>query len=239
MLPSWVAEVIAAGTEDGPALEQAVLELQNSPLVKKVEKIADGSGIYATLWCLAEHKRRGSEQRQFSSTRKTFAACARRLLQLVNERHGAHLAAAEAARAAAALEEAAAAGPSVRAPTAFAAMAAAAHVEPAAAKAKAAETLAAEARAVQRTLEEQLEAAGRAVEAAEAEARRLEAEVRFLNFKPPPARSPAPLPLFSPGLRMLTRTCLEFIEPHAKISPQSAELSANAIEIAIEIAIGS
>ena len=70
MLPAWVADVIAAGTEDGPALEQAVLELQNSPLVKKVEKLADGSGIYATLWCIAEHRRRPSEQRQFSAARE-------------------------------------------------------------------------------------------------------------------------------------------------------------------------
>ena len=52
------------------------------------------------------------------------------------------------------------------------------HVQAAAGKAAAAEQLAAEARGVQRTLEKQLEAANKAVEAAEAEAQRLEEEVR-------------------------------------------------------------
>ena len=33
MLPSWVADVIASGTEDGPQLERAVPALQLSPLI--------------------------------------------------------------------------------------------------------------------------------------------------------------------------------------------------------------
>ena len=49
--------------------------------------------------------------RQCTSTR-TVLQCAQELLELVNTKHGAHLAAAEADRAAAAAEEAANAGPS-------------------------------------------------------------------------------------------------------------------------------
>ena len=177
MLPSWVADVIETGNENGPELEEAVLALQNSPLVKDVKKIADGSGIYATLWCVAEHKSRKSEQRQFTRDRTTFAACAKSLLELVNRNHSSHLAAAEAARAEAAAEEAAAAGPSAPT-TAFAAMAAAQHVQPAADAAAAAEKLADEAKAVVKSLEKQLEAANKALQAAENEAQRLEAEVR-------------------------------------------------------------
>lgn len=171
MLPAWVGDVVASATENGSELESAVAALQASPLVKSVEKLADGSGVYATLWCIAEHKRRGSEQRQFTKTRTTFAACASSLLALINEKHGAHLAAAEAAKAAAAAD-AAAAGPSAPT-TAFEAMAAAQLVQPAAEQAAAAEAAAAKAKAEQRRLEALLDAAGKAVEAAEDEATRL------------------------------------------------------------------
>ena len=171
MLPAWVGDVVASAIENGPELESAVAALQVSPLVKSVEKLADGSGVHATLWCIAEHKRRGSEQRQFTKDRTTLAACARSLLVLINEKHGAHLAAAEAAKAEAAAD-AAAAGPSAPT-TAFEAMAAARHVQPAAEQAAAAEAAAAEAKAEQRRLEALLDAAGKAVEAAEDEATRL------------------------------------------------------------------
>ena len=149
VLPAWVEEVVASKSEDGPELEAAVLALQNSPLVKAVEKIKNNSGIYATLWCVAAHSKRNSEQRQLTQERTTFAACARSLLDLVNTKHSGHLEVALAARIAAAAKQESAAGPS--APTsAFAAMAATAHVQPAADKAAAAERLAAEARAKQR-----------------------------------------------------------------------------------------
>jgi hypothetical protein len=174
---AWIADVIAAGSEDGPELERAVLALKASPLVDGVERLRDGSGLYATLWCRSSHPRRNSEQRQFTQVRTTLAQCATSLLELINKNHGAHLETAEAARAAAAVEAAAAAGPS--APTdAFAAMAAARHVQPAQEAANLADQRAAEARVAQKALEAQLEAANKAVEAAESEAQRLEEEVR-------------------------------------------------------------
>ena len=183
MLPAWVGNIVSSGSEDGPELESAVAALQASPLVKSVEKLADNSGIYATLWCIAEHKQRKSEQRQFTSTRKTFAECARSLLELIETKHSVHLEAAQAARAAAAREEEAAAdGPSAPPRTAFAVLVAAQHVHSAAAKAAAAERLAAEALAAQKMLETQLEAANAALVAAEVEALRLEEEVRVINM---------------------------------------------------------
>ena len=177
-MPRWVAEVVAQGTEDGPELEAAVSALLQSPLVKAVERLADGSGVYATLWCVDLHKRRKSEQRQLTRDRTSLSSCARSLLELVNEKHGDHLAAAEAARSAAATSEAAAAGPSAP-KTAFEKMAAAAKVAPAAERAAVAEEAAAAQRARQQALEERLAAVNAEVEAAEAEARRLEEEVRF------------------------------------------------------------
>ena len=102
----------------------ALAALQASPLVHAVRPITGArGGWYATLWCQCEHPGRKSEQVQFSLTRTTDAACLETLLETIERKHAAHLAAA--VRAAAAAEAAAAAGSS--APTsAFAAMAAAA-----------------------------------------------------------------------------------------------------------------
>ena len=51
MLPSWVSDVIAAGSEDATKLEMAYNELASSPLVKYVKPLGGRKGIYATLWC--------------------------------------------------------------------------------------------------------------------------------------------------------------------------------------------
>ena len=158
--------------------EAAIQALEASPLVKSVGKLRGArAGVYARLWCTCEHPQRDSEQLNITKTRQSIQACATELLALVNERHGAHAAAAEAACTAAAAEAAATAGQSAP-PTAFAAMAAAHRVRPAAEKAKTAEKLASEARMAARAAEAQLEAANEAVQAAEAEARRLEEEER-------------------------------------------------------------
>lgn len=157
--------------------EAAKAALLASPLVKDIGDLRGARpGVYARLWCSCEHPRRDSEQLCFSATRKDRAACATELLELVTRKHADHIAAAEAARAAAAAEASAAAGPSAPT-TAFAAMAAAQQVQPAAERAAAAEKLAAEARGSQRAAEARLADANKAVEMAEAEARRLEEEV--------------------------------------------------------------
>eukprot|EP00966_Prymnesium_polylepis_P333829 7389243-Prymnesium_polylepis.1 len=146
-----------------PELEAALALLRASPLVKDIG-FNNGAkqGVYARLWCArAEHPKRDSEQ--VNLTRE--------------QRHGDHLAAAEAECAAAAAE-AAAAGPSAPA-NAFAAMQAALHVSPAQERAALAEQRSAEARTARKAAEDALEAANKAVEVAEAEAHRLDEEVRF------------------------------------------------------------
>uniref|UniRef100_A0A7S2BG34 Uncharacterized protein n=1 Tax=Haptolina brevifila TaxID=156173 RepID=A0A7S2BG34_9EUKA len=166
---------------DVGSVERAIKSLEALPVVKFLFPIRGARpGVQAQLWCVAAHgdRREAKEQAQTTRDRKMIG-CLEHVHSLVVSKHTNQtcIAAAEAAIAAAASEEAAAAGPS--APTnAFAAMAAAAHVGPAAEKAAAAEGLASEARAKQRAAEVNLEAANKVVEAAEAEARRLEEEVR-------------------------------------------------------------
>ena len=169
--------------EEDVELVAALDALRESPLVRDVKPLYKGSrskgivnGYYATLWCSGQHPDRKSEQRQTTSTRDLLG-CVTDLLEFINKNHGGHLEAAEAARAAAVVEAAAVAGPSAPT-TAFAVMAAAARVQPAQEKAHAAELLAAEARGMLHGLELQLESANKAVEVAEAEASRLECEVR-------------------------------------------------------------
>ena len=114
-------------TDTELGLEAAMTALRSSPLVKSVGfNDSAKKGVYARLWCARrEHPKRDSEQLNITRERKSLTACAVELLELINKKHGAHLAAAEAERAAAAAEEATAAGPSAPT-TAFAAMAAAA-----------------------------------------------------------------------------------------------------------------
>ena len=100
MLPSWVSDVIAAGSEDATELEVAYNELASSPLVKYVKPLGGRRGIYAALWCTSLHDRHFSEQSQFSQTRDSYAKCCLDLLDLINRKHGSHLEAAEAAKAA-------------------------------------------------------------------------------------------------------------------------------------------
>ena len=154
--------------------EAAKAALRASPLVKDIGDIPGArKGVYARLWCVSCHPKRDSEQLNITKARSDRAACARDLLVLINEKHSNSqcVEAAETARAAAAAE----AGPS--APTdAFQAMQAARLVVPAVAKAEAAERLVAEALQARASLEAQLATANAALEAKQAELRRLEEE---------------------------------------------------------------
>lgn len=157
-----------------PEEEAALAALRASPLVRDIGPIGGSRpGLYARLWCArAEHPSRDSEQVKFSAARTTMTQCARDLLALVHERHGGHMAAANAERLA---HAEAADGPS--APTdAFATMAAAQQVQPAMEAAKEAERSADQARRAKRDAEKALEQAAKAAEEAENEARRLEDE---------------------------------------------------------------
>ena len=159
---------------DGLAEERAALAaLVASPLVKDVKQLNDGSGFYATLWRRSEHMSRKSEQRQYSRTRTKPAQCYRDLLELIEAKHGDHLAAAETARALAAAEAAAAACLSAPTTNAFAALGAAMHVQPAAEAAITAEKAAALARRTKQVAMQALAAASAAADAAEAEASQL------------------------------------------------------------------
>ena len=106
--------------------------LRASPLFKEIGfNTGSKQGVYARLWCAREcHPTRYSEQLNFTRTRTTRAECAEELLELINSKHGDHLAAAERERTRSEAESAAAAGPSAAA-NAFAAMGAAQLVRPA------------------------------------------------------------------------------------------------------------
>ena len=92
----------------------ALAALRASPLVKEVGlNTGARQGVYATLRCAREcHPKRWSEQMNMTKARTTLAECAEELLDLVNQRHGDHLEAAERERSKCAAEAAAAAGPS-------------------------------------------------------------------------------------------------------------------------------
>ena len=92
----------------------ALAALRASPLVKEVGlNTGARQGVYATLRCAREcHPKRWSEQLNMTKARTTLAECAEELLDLVNQRHGDHLEAAERERSKCAAEAAAAAGPS-------------------------------------------------------------------------------------------------------------------------------
>ena len=61
MLPEWIADFIAEGTEDAAELEKAALALMACPLVKSIEPLSDG--LYATL-CSSYTRRRSSYTRR-------------------------------------------------------------------------------------------------------------------------------------------------------------------------------
>ena len=125
--------------------EEALAALRASPLVKEVGLITRGRpGVYARLWCAREcHPKRDSEQLNMTKTRTTLAECAEELLDLINQKHGDHLEAAERERSKCEAEAAAAAGPSAPL-NAWEAMRAAQRVQPAADLAAAAERAAAD-----------------------------------------------------------------------------------------------
>jgi hypothetical protein len=161
-LPSREAEAFAA--------------LRASPLVKEVGLIDAGGrqGVYARLWCAREcHPQRYSEQLKTTKARTSLAECAEELLDLVNQKHGDHLEAAERERSKCEAEAAAAAGPSAPS-NAWEAMHAAQRVQPAADLAVDAERAAAEAHRAEKAAAQQLEAAAKAAEAARQEADRLQ-----------------------------------------------------------------
>lgn len=162
--------------EELPSREAVALAaLRASPLVKEVGlNTGARQGVYATLRCAREcHPKRWSEQLNMTKARTTLAECAEELLDLVNQRHGDHLEAAERERSKREAEAAAAAGPS--APTnAWQAMHAAQRVQPAAELAAAAERATAEANRAEKAAAQQLEAAAKAAEAARQEADRLQ-----------------------------------------------------------------
>ena len=100
--------------EELPSREpEAIAALRASPLVKEVGfNTGAKQGVYARLWCAREcHPQRYSEQLNITKARTTLAECAEALLDLVNEKHGTHLEAAERERSKCEAEAAAAAGP--------------------------------------------------------------------------------------------------------------------------------
>ena len=131
-----------------PREAEALAALRASPLVKEVGLIDTGGrqGVYARLWCAREcHPHRYSEQLKTTKARTSLAECAEELLDLINQKHGDHLEAAERERSKCEAEAAAAAGPSAPL-NAWEArpMRAAQRVQPAADLAAAAERAAAE-----------------------------------------------------------------------------------------------
>ena len=162
--------------EELPSREpEAIAALRASPLVKEVGfNTGAKQGVYARLWCAREcHPQRYSEQLNITKARTTLAECAEALLDLVNEKHGTHLEAAERERSKCEAEAAAAAGPS--APTnAWEAMRAAQRVQPTADLAAAAERAAVDAHRAEKAAAQQLEAAAKAAEAARQEANRMQ-----------------------------------------------------------------
>ena len=143
-------------------LEVALAELRASPLVKEISFNSTPEQSRACMLGCGVHaestRQRYSEQLNITRERTSLAQCAIDLLKLINERHGGHLASAEAERA----EAAAAAGPSTLT-DAFAAMPAARSVKPAQERAALAEQRATEARAAQMAAEDALEAANKAL----------------------------------------------------------------------------
>ena len=161
--------------EELPSREgEALAALRASPLVRQIGfNTGSKQGVYARLWCTREcHPTRDSEQLNFTRTRTTRAECAEELLELINSKHGDHLAAAERERTRSEAEAAAAAGPSAPA-NAFAAMGAAQLVRPAMDLAAAAEQAATDARQAEKAAAQQLEIAAKAAEVARQEANRL------------------------------------------------------------------
>ena len=92
----------AVELEPDRELEAALHQLRASPLVKDIGfNSGTKQGVYARLWCArGVHPRRDSEQVNLSRERTSLAQCASDLLKLIDERHGDHLAAAEANKAA-------------------------------------------------------------------------------------------------------------------------------------------
>ena len=100
--------------EELPSREaEALAALRASPLVRDVGfNTGAKQGVYARLWCAREcHPKRYSEQLNMTNTRTTLAECAEELLNLINQKHGDHLEAAERERSKCEAEAAAAAGP--------------------------------------------------------------------------------------------------------------------------------
>jgi len=162
--------------EELPSREtEALAALRASPLVKEVGfNTGAKQGVYARLWCAREcHPQRYSEQLNITKTRKTLAECAEELLDLVNQKHGDHLEAAERELTRCETEAAIAAGPSAPS-NALEAMIAAQRVQPAADLAAAAERAAADAHRAEMAAAQQLEVAAKAAEAARQEADRLQ-----------------------------------------------------------------